>query len=86
MLSLQETHDLMLGSGVPLDRYLVFCKLLRAGYIVQRHPARFQSRLFARILDHQRQVLIHRLGRGFAALAIGEHAAGEADSPIQGPL
>ena len=23
------------GSGVPLDRYLVFCKLLRAGYIVQ---------------------------------------------------
>ena len=31
----------MLGSGVPLDRYLVFCKLLRAGYIVQRHPARW---------------------------------------------
>ena len=41
LLSLQEAHDLMLGSGVPLDRYLVFCKLLRAGYIVQRHPARW---------------------------------------------
>ena len=24
-----------------MDRYLVFCKLLRAGYIVQRHPARW---------------------------------------------
>ena len=31
----------MAGAGVPADRYLVFCKLLRAGYIVQRHPARW---------------------------------------------
>lgn len=30
-----------MGAGVGLDRYLVFCKLLRAGYIVQRHPARW---------------------------------------------
>lgn len=34
----------MLTTGVALDRYLVFCKLLRAGYIVQRHPARWLLR------------------------------------------
>lgn len=37
----QECLDLLAGVGVPVDRYLVFCKLLRAGYIVQRHPARW---------------------------------------------
>ncbi|PRW45365.1 tRNA-splicing endonuclease subunit Sen54 [Chlorella sorokiniana] len=41
LLSLQECLDLLAGAGVPVDRYLVFCKLLRAGYIVQRHPARW---------------------------------------------
>ncbi|KAI3425099.1 hypothetical protein D9Q98_008477 [Chlorella vulgaris] len=44
LLSLAEAHDLMLTTGVALDRYLVFCKLLRAGYIVQRHPARWLLR------------------------------------------
>lgn len=44
LLSLAEAHDLMLATGVSMDRYLVFCKLLRAGYIVQRHPARWLLR------------------------------------------
>jgi hypothetical protein len=42
LLSLAEAHELMATAGVTLERYLVFCKLLRAGYIVQRHPARWQ--------------------------------------------
>ncbi|KAL4437793.1 hypothetical protein ABPG77_005705 [Micractinium sp. CCAP 211/92] len=41
LLSLQEATDLMVSCGVPLDVYLVFAKLLRAGYIVTRHPARW---------------------------------------------
>lgn len=41
LLSLQEATDLMVACGVPMDRYLVFAKLLRAGYIVTRHPARW---------------------------------------------
>ncbi|KAL6782333.1 hypothetical protein ACKKBG_A06385 [Auxenochlorella protothecoides x Auxenochlorella symbiontica] len=41
LLSLQEAQDLMLGAGVGIDLYLVFCKLTRAGYIAQRHPARW---------------------------------------------
>ena len=44
LLSLAEATDLMLTTGVSMDRYLVFCKLLRAGYIVQRHPARWLLR------------------------------------------
>lgn len=31
----------MVSCGVPLNVYLVFAKLLRAGYIVTRHPARW---------------------------------------------
>eukprot|EP00887_Chlorella_sp_A99_P000001 scaffold16.g1.t1 len=41
LLSTQECHDLMVGSGVPMAHYLIYCKLMRAGYVVQRHPARF---------------------------------------------
>lgn len=41
LLSLQEAQDLMVGAGVGMDLYQVFCKLTRAGYIAQRHPARW---------------------------------------------
>ena len=45
LLSLQEVQDLLVASGATLGRHLVYCKLLRAGYIVQRHPARWLLRL-----------------------------------------
>jgi len=38
LLSLQECHELMVAKGLSMDMYLVYCKLMRAGYIVQRHP------------------------------------------------
>jgi hypothetical protein len=38
LLSLQECQELMLANGFSMDMYLVYCKLMRAGYIVQRHP------------------------------------------------
>ncbi|KAG7667495.1 hypothetical protein Ndes2526B_g03498 [Nannochloris sp. 'desiccata'] len=38
LLSLQECQELMVANGVSMDMYLVYCKLMRAGYIVQRHP------------------------------------------------
>ena len=43
LLSLQEATELMVSTGFGLDVYLVFCKLVRAGYIVQRHPARWMA-------------------------------------------
>lgn len=41
LLSVQECHDILLNTGYDEDTYLVFCKLLRAGYVVQRHPGRW---------------------------------------------
>lgn len=41
LLSTQECHDLMAGIGVSMEQYLIYCKLARCGYIVQRHPAHF---------------------------------------------
>ena len=41
LLSLEEAHELLLARGLGMDLYLVYCKLMRAGYIVQRHPARW---------------------------------------------
>jgi tRNA-splicing endonuclease subunit sen54 N-term len=38
LLSLQECQEVMFNTGVTMDMYLVYCKLMRAGYIVQRHP------------------------------------------------
>ena len=35
---------MLVASGATLGRHLVYCKLLRAGYIVQRHPARWLLR------------------------------------------
>jgi hypothetical protein len=38
LLSLQECQELMIETGVSMDMFVVYCKLVRAGYIVQRHP------------------------------------------------
>lgn len=41
LLSIQQIHDLLISSNIDEPSYQVFCKLLRAGYIVQRHPSKF---------------------------------------------
>lgn len=43
LLSLHEVQELMTASGMPVAVYLVYCKLMRAGYIVQRQVARALS-------------------------------------------
>ncbi|KAG1662381.1 hypothetical protein FOA52_006643 [Chlamydomonas sp. UWO 241] len=39
LLSVQEAYDLMVTSGVGLDRYLVYSFLMRSGYVVVRYPS-----------------------------------------------
>ncbi|KAL3163143.1 hypothetical protein ABBQ32_009553 [Trebouxia sp. C0010 RCD-2024] len=39
LLSLQEATQLMESSGISLSQYQVYSHLMRAGYIVTRHPA-----------------------------------------------
>ncbi len=38
LLSVQECQELMIENGVTMDMFVVYCKLMRSGYIVQRHP------------------------------------------------
>ncbi|MEW5303153.1 MAG: hypothetical protein WDW38_001477 [Sanguina aurantia] len=41
LLSLQECYDLMITNGVSMERYVVYSRLNRSGYLVMRHPSRW---------------------------------------------